>query len=234
MRTTRIPRDGLFAALLQLIGVGACDRPAAELTKADRETSFPVDSPHAQQLGGGVAPPVGQRWVLRDADGDPVNAIVEPMCDGPGADCAIPSIGQVGGIASKCARVIWLGDQYVNMAYALASGTPQDCNPSSPGLVSALYLDDSCAGQPYAGAGAGVQDAHRFTRHVAFWEDADALYYETADAAIAPQPYYYWNNSGDTCLYDAFNNGLYFRAWAPVPDWAITALAEPPYSLSWE
>jgi hypothetical protein len=132
-------------------------------------------------------------------------------------------------------RVIWLGTQFVEMPYALATGSVEDCTYGiHTGLTDAGYLDETCSGQAYRIAGDGIQDPFRFTRHVEYWQSPGAVYYETAQPALPPQPYYYWNNDGTDCLYDAVNDSIYLRAWNPVPDWALEALPEPPYSLIWE
>jgi hypothetical protein len=212
----------------------ACDQRASRPTGALDEARRPLAA-GLDPVADGEAPAVGQRWVLRDSDGDPVNAVVEPTCRGGGANCVIPEIGTLGGIAPQCVRLFWLGEQYVNMNYLLATGSARDCSGgTSPGLISAAYLDDECAGQPYNDMYEGIQDAYHFTRRVRYWDDAGALYYAGAEDVIPAQPYYYWDNSGEECLLYALDNSAHLRAWFPVPDWAVEALPEPPYSITWE
>lgn len=175
-------------------------------------------------------PPPGQRWVLRDADGAAVNAVVEPTCRGNGPNCVVNEIGTVGGLTPQCARILWLGDQYVDLRYDLDTGRPEDCASTVPSIsYIGFYVEPGCGGDIHGLVGGGTANSERWTRRARYVEDSATLLFESSlTEPIHPGSVF----TADDCEPYEYDEDLV--PWLPVPDWAVDALANPPYVITWE
>jgi hypothetical protein len=197
-------------------------------------TAGPEDSSaggSASSTGGenGTPPAAGRRWVLVDAEGAPMDAVVEPACDSP-ENCPMPEIGSVGAISPACVRVVWLGAMYVDLEYSTETGRAEDCSGAPTEHAAGAYADPACTPPSYRSPGGGIQDVLRWTRLPHALTDGQVLY-ESADSPPAfPAPAYAWGATG--CEENPFVGGG--NAWIPIPAWAAEALASPPYTLRWE
>jgi hypothetical protein len=72
----------------------------------------------------GPPPGLYPRWLLRDKNGDPVRAIVEPHCGGDPEDCRVPDIGEPPDF--RCVHVTMHEDRYVGLLFGVADGDPLD------------------------------------------------------------------------------------------------------------
>jgi hypothetical protein len=191
-----------------------------------------VDAVDIRPRGGEGGPAIGRRWVLRDGDGNAVNAVVEPTCNGNGPDCLSNEIGHTGGITPECARVIWLDEQYVDLKYSLTTGRVEDCRGgSSPTIADfGVFPDATCKGPFYTPAELGIESAHRFVRRNHYIADEDRLYFQGTELVTQKQ----WYGGSNCQPYEPGGFGDTQAPWLPVPDWALNALANAPYVMSWE
>lgn len=180
----------------------------------------------------GEGPAVGRRWVLRDAEGAAVNAVVEPSCRAAGPACAIDDVGATGGITPECARVLWLGDQYVNLKYNLISGRAEDCTRHWAAIADfgESFADAECAGPFFTTFEEGTESAYRFTRSAAYIEETATLYTQ-GNQSVTQDIWYVGPDCEPFELPPEFST---MAPWVPVPAWALDALSTPPYALHWE
>ena len=174
--------------------------------------------------------PMGQRWVLRDAMGTAIDAVVEPTCGG-GVECVINELGSQGALNPPCVRAFWLGDDYVDLRYSLASGLAADCAPHMPNLSDiGWFLDAGCAGPIYDVPGGGVDDTRRWTRRVYHVEATDKVYYESASEQLVTT---YYSGADGGCVageQDAF----VMVEWREIPDELTSLPGVAPYSITWD
>jgi hypothetical protein len=207
-------------------GSGATSSSTTEALGSESSTTVDLD----------VAPAPG-RWVLRDADGVATNAVATPACGGTEHDCVIPDFGTQGPIYPQCAHVTWIGAQYVNAPFTLATGRFEDCAPHAAAPVHAFgwELDDECVGPFYTYPGFGTVDAQAYVRALRVLDSDGVTYYE--DAAIppfVPDGYYSMTVFGEECIHQDNSHDYAFATWSAAPAWMLDAFANPPYSMSWE
>lgn len=132
------------------------------------------------------SPPVLPTWILRDADGEPVPALVSPSCgqmaslEGP---CPLQEIGDEH-LDYNCVTVAVLYGREWNIAFALDDGSPTDCvrhfdswdSPSTDDSAPGTYLEADCAGLVYSPAGGPASTI----------DVGGALYYGFGEAAELP------------------------------------------------
>jgi hypothetical protein len=184
-------------------------------------TGEPVEPPH---LAG--------RWILRDADGVAIDAFVEPSCRTSLSNCVIPPVGHVGPIAPQCIRVVWLGDEFLDVRYASETGRAEECVaqgalPAFPGS----YPTPDCAPPGYMFPSEGTEDAELWTRRLAVLDDDTVLYEANEHPSLDIFPAYGW--SGE-CVQNPLLGGNDLVPWLPLPGWVADALPNPPYVLEWE
>lgn len=111
----------------------------------DGSTGATTDSPttDAPTTGAMDGPPPGlyPRWLLRDKNGAPVRAIVEPHCGGDPEDCRVPDIGEPPDF--RCVHVTMHEDRYVGLLFGVADGDPLTCN-----LAPLPSPQSTCSAQP--------------------------------------------------------------------------------------
>ncbi|MBX7077872.1 MAG: hypothetical protein K1X88_01715 [Nannocystaceae bacterium] len=218
----------------RLITVLAC-LLACDVAATREETRAAGDAPRAgRQLAGGEVERGGMvvapRWVLRDAMGTAIDAVVEPTCGG-GLPCVITEPGTQGTVGPPCVRVYWLGDRYVDLRYALGTGLAADCAAHRTELAEIGYfLAPDCSGEVFNVAGGGVEEATRWTRRVVHVEETGLTYFESANTQLV-QLYYAWYEGA--CV-SVEQEPFEMVEWRPLPDDLVALGGAAPYSLSWE
>lgn len=206
-----------------------CDPASAT---ADREETRPREMCP-------VAP--APRWVLRDKDGVPVKAMVEPRCGITSsakafAHCAPLDFGSSSSF--PCVRVIDHEGRYVNVQFEVASGQIEPCQGGMETDLSlewkkdldAPYLNAKCEGEPFT---TDYVDNTAFTkaRNLRYAEDG----FWTASPAICgikDAPYWIWDASEQICVVSpSFGTPCVLRR---IPDWVAGLLSNPPYTLAVE
>lgn len=206
------------------------------------------DVPHsvAQRDGSGGSasacePPPAPRWVLRDRDGAPVSATVEPRCGQEGnaeswtrclpLDFASPN-------AFPCARVIDFEGRHVNVLYDLASGQIGPCQGGVYSDITKdwdevgldLYTNAQCAGDRYAQVylGYGYYEP-RFTRSREVHFVAGQMWYVAEDGFLPASQAWYHDMDTQECIDLVAPQSL--GRLVPVPSWVAELLPNPPYSM---
>jgi len=179
------------------------------------------------------------RWVLRDKDGKPVQALVEPRC-GMWNDAQVDCLPIDFGASSTfpCVRVVDHRGQYVNAVYELSSGTIGPCYGSimtddhswdTLSGVSNLFDDEICAGPHFGAANNFGYYSYYFTRgREIFQVEGEYLSLSGEGCTAEEKPWvkgFECTESDQTmtiCLHQL------------VPDWAYNLLPNPPYTLAVE
>lgn len=131
--------DGAQSCADDGLSFGACvceELPADTSTSGGEDTNDGTDSDDSTD---GIPDHEPSGWVLRDKDGEVVDAIVEPRCD---FDLPFESCSPDGQFNATCVRVYVLDGEPVNMTFDLKTGRWQDCVP--PTLEVRLYSDSQC------------------------------------------------------------------------------------------
>jgi hypothetical protein len=223
---------------LLLLVAPACDevgaRGATPNTSAVRHAA-----PEAEICEALPAP----RWVLRDRDGQRVQALVEPRCGhGPYApslnDCI--SVDFASESDFPCVRIIDHEGMFINLQYELKTGRLEHCQgrqigsvDDSFGVLSGIvrYLDKDCTGQKYvrAGGGVGYHDPQFTVARDLYLADGDPWY---ASGKGCLEYTATWNKSGDgTCGNSSTTDICPFER---VPTWVQDLLPNPPYTMDVE
>ncbi|MFO0635507.1 MAG: hypothetical protein U0168_21910 [Nannocystaceae bacterium] len=194
-----------------------------------------ADAPRSGQGFAGGGPqrggaPMGQRWVLRDAMGTAIDAVVEPTCGG-GVECVVSEPGSAGGLSPPCVRVTWLSGEYVDLKYSTASGLLAECITHKASLSElGSYIDESCAGSVYWTPGAGIEQTSRWTRK-AYYIDSEGHSYVEVPGSVEVDTMYDFVDG----ICTAFSGQTVAATpWHPVADELEALPLEPPYLLSWE
>lgn len=128
---------------LALVAVLACDQEGDETGGTGTTGAGTTQSSQGME---GPPPPAGvrPRWLLRDSNGDPVKAIVEPHCGHP-EDCRLPDVGSPP--TFRCVYVTMHENTYVGMPFGLADGSPLSCNTEPvPSRMTTCSSEPSCTG----------------------------------------------------------------------------------------
>lgn len=226
-------------------GAASSGSPSTTSGSADASSGSAVTSETTHHGGGGSSgssesgttgdpgtPPAPSRWVLYDADGVAVDAVVAPFCVDV-AQCNIPEPGSRGDVLPQCVRVIWHEGAFVDLPYGTSSGLLDDCRRGPlwdaehpPGA----FATATCAPPAYFPGGEGIGATYRWERKIKAFADG-RFEYESADQPpMGLYPAYSW--LGSDCVENYLLGGG--RPWLPVPDWAVELLPNPPYSLRWE
>jgi len=187
------------------------------------------------------------RWVLRDRDGQRVQALVEPRC-GINFSGRVESMERCWPLnfdTAKnfpCVRVIDHESRFVNVEFELESGKLGPCHYDTllmhgdlekqwnelPGIA---FLDDQCAGEPHglSTSGIGYMNPEFTVPRVLYAADGDLWY--LAEQGCNAGPFWYTDFPDPNCLY-------YGEAWQcpykKVPEWVENLLPNPPYTLDVE
>lgn len=173
--------------------------------------------------GGGTAPAEtalpNPRWVLRDKDGVPVQALLSDQTyqAGKARPRFTDSVGE-------CVTIDRLGQRDIRLSYSLSTGKLDGCGTYSelsdwrtlPSL--ATFATDTCDGVAVTSINNGV------TVHVG------GTHYYVNGAPTHITTIYRW--SGSACVAMTTPDGWDMWSWKPIPADVANALPNPPYSLS--
>lgn len=177
------------------------------------------------------------RWVLRDKDGQRLNALVQPLC---GRD-AVPeeercfnefTLG-ADDVDFPCVRIINYEGTHVNILYELSTGRIELCmfdtfdEEQTFKDKTYLYLTPDCQGTPHYRT-PSISD-FRLPQKIEYADHE--LWYLSAPEAVTPDEL--WLNSlvNDECEPTDPGRVYPFRK---VPDWVRDLLSNPPYTLTIE
>jgi hypothetical protein len=159
-------------------------------------------------------------WILRDKDGNPVDASIYPYSAFNHDYKRFESNG-------NCVHVSNFGDSRpIAIPYDLATGDATECATykystwHDASLV--YYLDSNCSNKKYYPNSYGVVPVI-----------SDILYYP-GGIETDSSTYYTWNNATSTCNPIPNITNLKFYEYIPVPDWVVNLLPDAPYTLSME
>lgn len=175
-------------------------------------------------------------WVLRDKDGNRINAMVEPRCglvtDSPAnKECLPPDFG-----AEKvfpCVRVIDHEQRPINLQYDLETGSLERCMKGAEDpdrffydLPFVEYATNDCSGPPYDKA---YVDGDIVQAQSLEWIEGD-IWYLSREGCLIDADTFYFSSEGE-CI----AGGTYtICPFHPVPQWVRDLLPNPPYTLEVE
>lgn len=167
----------------------------------------------------GVGKPGGV-WVLRDDDGQAIEAVVYPTCS------TQPCSQDFGDFSYDCVSIAYAGQSRINLAYRLTDGKPQGCSVNYDewrDVPSLFFTNDTCTGQPYTAGETRLQ------------VDGTIYYTTPHDPYQAPATVYVWNASTQACIpLDNSNETYRLYPYKEVPSWVVELLPDAPYSLTLE
>ena len=172
-----------------------------------------------ESTGDGLPRP---HWVLRDKDGAPVQAEVQP---GYAKTVRFASGGET------CVWIEHAGTRAIQLGYDLTSGKVAKWSECSRGssvtdgadwhAIIIAYADDACAGTTYQST----------TRAELMPMVNGVLYYTSEDAAPSSATLYAWNAAQSKCEAAPNSMPINFRAMKPVPSEVVNLLPNAPYTL---
>lgn len=178
------------------------------------------------------------RWVLRDKDGERVQALVEPRCgtwpDAESWDRCDPL--DPGSAADyPCVRIVDHQGRFINLQYDLASGQLGPCQGGlfadiNADSIGGSFLDSKCVGAQY-GTPSGNQGAPEFTSARPIYYGLGDLWYVSGEGCLDEVAYWYLNDE-KKCVGPLPPERM--CPILPVPDWVEGLLANPPYSVGVE
>lgn len=200
-------------------------------------TQSDTEQPHA-------AAPEG-RWVLRDKDGNAVKALVEPRC-GVRRDVAAYAgclpLDFDTARSFPCVRVIDHEARYVNVEFELQTGQIAPCNQhidntmaveaqSWDEVAGAIYVNDQCTGDVHVTAELGEGYFNpEFTGTRGLWFAVGGVWYAREEGCVKASS---WVRNQDNTCSGPHDFGRTCPL-APVPEWVLTLLPDPPYSMQIE
>lgn len=203
----------------------ACDPPSAHVEDYDV---------HPREMCDVVPAP---RWVLRDKDGTPVKAMVEPRCGHllNHGDCLPLDFGSSSSF--PCVRVVDHESRFINLQYELASGRIEPCNAPVYGELSldwseigGWYLDEACAGEPYTPLFADL-DYHELTSARGIFHAEDNIWYASEKSCVQADGEQ-WHS--DTLSCNVADPLLRLCVLRPIPSEIQDLLPNPPYTMAVE
>lgn len=233
-RTPKWTYSWQFGVLLFWLGLLGCESSGtSDTTATSADTN---DMPSCSEVKCLATP----RWVLRDKDGEPVKALVEPRCGhwgvSPANDRCMPlDFGSPNSL--PCVRIIDHDGTFVNLNYDLLSGTLEPCMQGIGSVADPLrdtgviFLDAACEGAPYASIVAfGIGSDFTRSRDLIF-ADGD-LWYVSEQGCPGLVMSYIWNPQTKTCV--PLGNDNFVCPVLPVPVGIRGLLPTPPYTLGIE
>lgn len=210
---------------LALVAVLACDQEGDDTGGTAGSTG--AGTTQGMDMNG-PPPPAGlhPRWLLRDSNGDPVKAIVEPHCGHP-EDCRLPDVGSAP--TFRCVYVTMHENTYVGMPFGLADGSPLSCNTDPlPSRIGNCSSEPSCTG-PLFKSGPEKFGPPRPIINRDIYSDGEQLYYVSSAEPPVTQECFFLDVF-DVCA--ASSNPATVFPILPVPDDIMNVLtAGAPYTL---
>lgn len=213
----------VFSSLICALGymMAACDRQGPS---------------SASETGCGCTTVV-PRWVLRDKDGERVDALVEPRC----GTAACPPLEL--GVMSKsapCVRVITHGDRYVNLLFSLDAGDVGVCMHNAQDPLSdlsrswkeagAFFTNAQCAGQAF-GHPITSAELEGAQGRALFFAENDMWYLAAAGCVKGPRWVFDFVDT-KACV-EVVGDEL-ICPFERIPQWAKSLLDRSPYTLAVE
>lgn len=183
------------------------------------------------------------RWVLRDKFGEPVKAMVEPRCgqwsDAKSRDDCFPlDFGSSNDF--PCVRVIDHEGRHINLQFELSSGLIGPCQGGGTDDHSlewkkdldAMYLNETCEGEPMTGSYSQGGYFH-FTRARGVFFAENDVWYASEEICAGDAPYWKWDALSQTCAPPAqfVDDPCVVKR---IPDWVEDLLPNPPYTMGVE
>lgn len=181
------------------------------------------------------------RWVLRDSDGIPVRATVEPRCgrgDVPVWQehrCLPVDFGPTASF--PCVRIIDHEGRFLNLQYDLATGLLEPCMRSGDWKIDfselGFFVEDGCQGGAYTAVSISdfMGDDFTGTRRLVFVDDE--IWYMSPSKCLEHIKAWTWTIlPPEECILASENaSGC---AYQLVPQWVRELLPNPPYTLDVE
>lgn len=137
-----------------------------------------------------VPNPPGFQWVLRNKNGDVVDALFEPSCPQESSlECSIiPHEKDL-----PCIFVKYLNGTPLGSYYAVTTGSALSCYSKKTDFSGYMFDNPSCEGTPYSGSPFGFTATSKFERiqDKLYWSDYTGL------AQVLQQ---YYVKDGDSCV----------------------------------
>jgi hypothetical protein len=170
------------------------------------------------------------RWILWDADGNAVSALISPLCEpsDSGACGQPPDFFEPW--SYNCVYVGALGNTTVSIKYDLSTGLIGECAKSQLSLGH-IFADPDCTGQEYAaGAWAGYGGRALFLRD-------SAIHYAQPSGVVQLDPAYGFYPTGlpdgdglPTCAALPYGPQQAYPL-VPLPEEIVNLLDNPPYTI---
>lgn len=181
------------------------------------------------------------RWVLRDTDGQRVQAAIRPSCGRTWASSFRNSCLPVefdGPYTYPCILISSHESRSIRVHFDLQTGKIGPCNQSVDrdpneswfeSNLSQIYLDDSCTGPTYKDVNlANLESSRRI-----HWVEGIPWY--ASEEGCVKQDGWSWNLFMDSCFsHLPLEDFEYYCPYKPVPDWVQELLPNPPYTVSVE
>jgi hypothetical protein len=231
----RILPELVFAGGLLIFASGACDEhtsPSAQMPNVAIRAgeSGPCDSTPAP------------RWVLRDKDGNRLQALVEPRCGhGPFGESwsRCNPVDPASSSNFPCVRIIDLDGKFINLQYDLATGQLGPCQGTDwnhdineAWSTLATFINDQCEGDGYIPIGFAGYGLHEFTRARTLFYAAGDMWYISEAGCVDDAPAWYINSDTNKCTGPLSKERL--CPLHPVPAWVKNLLPNPPYTMAVE
>ncbi len=214
------------AALFALMGSACDDRTSVEGLRAPARAGEMCDSVPAP------------RWVVRDKDGNRVQALVEPRC-GHGQNGESWSRCHPVDPASlnnfPCVRIIDFEGKFINLQYDLMTGQIGPCQENQDlnqdwATLGVSYINDKCEGDRYVLGGWPGFGSPEFTKTRTLYYANGEMWYPSEAGCLDDAPT--WGISSNKCV-GPFPSPRQCPL-LPVPQWVKNLLPNPPYTMEVE
>ena len=234
------------SVLLVVLSIVACDTNGTPPMDAETGESPVQDNAEMQEM---QEMHRGPAWVLRDGDGNALDAMVTPHFGYRDSvawhDYKYPSFGN--DAEFPCVRVEDLAGFYMNVSFSLETGTMTECNPPSGGVYDqpdVFFFDDACEGAAYISShpmswklsdGADVPFSTRDARRI-YTIDGVPHFADEAAKSKLEDPFYRYGSdpTGATGCHEQLIGTRFLAPLAEVPESVVNALPNPPYTLAME
>lgn len=175
---------------------------------------------------GAVAAP---GWVLRDRRGWSVAALVGPAFANA-STWSNPKLARFGARPRECVLVEYLGQEHIDLRYALATGHPEPCYEETPWQGgNRHWLDRACEEQAYVPTLVDSFFAAPILVDRVLW------YATERSVSVGDAHVYRWDFASNQCVrVPAAERPAELWPYKRVPKWALELLPDAPYTLTLE
>jgi hypothetical protein len=231
-------KQALIAGVVAGVVV-ACAEPAAEIVGDmmnaagrtgmqvlnDAGIAMPDASPEKRTIGSDAKAqePAGDglpraHWVLRDADGEAVQADVYP-----GYEIYAVRFSES---MLPCVTVSYKDKRSIGLSYRLLTGKLDGCETYPPTATwraspYVRFADSGCQGTPYLYFNAAI-----------VLKIGSTYYYTEGQASTHAATYYQWDAETSTCTASSPVAGIDLWAFKPVPNEIVNLLPDAPYTMA--